>query len=153
MSNTSHGNTYNPNDEPKYQIRLQLSVEFASSARVSEARVELQSLYEILASHNAKLVCQYDAFAGYCKQIEKSGELDNTLYRWTKATIEDPAKISKYLKIFTIYVNNDEVYGKILADKLERELQSIADGSVIEKLSRYDTNPANNPQAPEKYRS
>ena len=153
MSNTSHGNAYNANDELKYQIRLQLSEEFAKAARVSEARAELQSLYALLASHNAKLVCQYDAFAGYCKQIEQSGELDNTLYRWTKATIEDPEKISKYLKVFTIYVRNDEVYEKSVADQLEQELQSIVDGSVIQKMTRYDTNPANNPQAPEKYRS
>ena len=153
MSNTSHGIAENTDDNLKYQIRLQLSEEFAKAARLSEIKTELQSLYTLLASHNGKLVCQYDAFAGYCKQIERSGELDNTLYRWTKATIEDSAKVSKYLKVFTIYVNDDEVYERNIADKLEQELQSIVDGSVIEKYRRYDTNPANNPQAPAKYRS
>ena len=153
MTTTSHGAASDTDEDLKFQIRVQLSEEFAKAVRESAANPELQSLYAILSSHNAELVCQYDAFAGYCLQIEQSGELDNTLYRWTKATLEDSAKVSKYVKIFTIYVNNDEVYERTIADRLEQELQALVDSSVIMKMNRYDTNPATNPQAPEKYRS
>lgn len=153
MTTTSHGAASDTDEELKFQIRVQLSEEFAKAVRESAANPELQSLYAILASHNAELVCQYDAFAGYCRQIEQSGEVVNTLYRWTKATLEDSAKVSKYLKIFTVYVNDAEVYDQPIADRLEHELQALVDDRVIEKLNRYDTNPVNNPQAPEKYRS
>ena len=153
MTNTSHGALRNTDQELKFQIRLQLSEGFAKAVRASESKAELQSLYAALTSNSAELVCQYDAFAGYCSQVEQSGELDNTLYRWTKATLEDPAKVSKYLTIFTIYVNDAEVYDQPIADRLEQELQGLVDGSVIVKMNRYDTNPTNNPQAPEKYRS
>ncbi len=70
------------------------------------------------------------------------------LHAWTKATIENPAKKEKYLKSFTIYVDDQEVYGKEIADALEADLQPLAARGLITRLSKYDTNPANNPQPP-----
>jgi hypothetical protein len=74
------------------------------------------------------------------------------LYEWTKATIEDPAKKAKHLKSFALHVKGQEVYPKEEADALEADLQPLVDGRRITRLSRHDTNPANNPQMPERFR-
>ena len=97
--------------------------------------------------------CQYDAFAEYVAEAESQGTADYPLYEWTKATIEDPAKKAKYLKSFTLYVDGEEVYEKAKADALESDLQSLIDGKLIIRMSKHDTNPANNPQPPESYRN
>jgi hypothetical protein len=70
------------------------------------------------------------------------------LYEWTKATIENPAKKEKYLKSFTLYVDGREVYAKEIADALAADLQPLAHSGLITRLSKYDTDPANNPQPP-----
>jgi hypothetical protein len=75
-----------------------------------------------------------------------------SLYRWTKATIENPAKKAKYQKSFTLYVDGDEIYAKDKADALEAELQPLLGGGLITRLAKHDTNPANNPQPPARYR-
>jgi hypothetical protein len=66
-----------------------------------------------------------------------------------EATIENPAKREKYLKSFTVYVNEQEVYAKEIADALEADLQPLVKSGLIARISKYDTNPANNPPAPE----
>jgi hypothetical protein len=71
----------------------------------------------------------------------------------SEATIENPEKKAKYLKPFTLYIDCDAVYANALADTLERDLQSLVDGKLITRLSRHDTNPANNPQPPPRYRN
>ena len=40
-----------------------------------------------------------------------------------------------------------------LADALEADLQPLLGSQVITRLSKHDTNPANNPQAPAQYRN
>jgi hypothetical protein len=70
------------------------------------------------------------------------------LYEWTKATIENPAKKEKYLKSFTLYVDGREVYAKEIADALAADLQPLARSGLITRLSKYDTDPPNNPQPP-----
>jgi hypothetical protein len=47
-------------------------------------------------------------------------------------------------------VDGQEVYAKEIADALERDLQPLADGGLITRLTKYDTNPANNPQPPQR---
>ena len=148
-----HGESVSTSSEWKYQIRIQLSDEVAASARTHEELPILRPLYDLLELHDARLICQYDAFAGYCKEAERVGNRDLPLYKWTKATIEDPVKQKKYVKIFTIYVKDQEVYEKEVADTLESALQELENRSIIEKLSKYDSNPANNPQPPKKYQS
>jgi hypothetical protein len=66
--------------------------------------------------------------------------------------IENPEKKAKYLKSFTLYVAGNEVYAKPVADAIEADLQPLR-GKLITRLSKYDTNPANNPQAPAQYRN
>ncbi len=139
-------------DEWQYQVRITLDAARSEVARRDPKDTSLAPLGEILAKHNAALSCQYDAFAGYCAAAEAEGVEKYPLYQWTKDTIEDPAKKAKYLKAFTLYVDGDEVYDKEKADPLEADLKPLADSGLLEKLTKHDTNPANNPQPPKKYR-
>ena len=93
--------------------------------------------------------CQFDAFAEYVSAAQEHGLENYPLYEWTKATIEDPAKREKYMKSFTLYVEDHELYAKEIADTLEADLQPFAASGLITRLSKYDSNPANNPQPPE----
>ncbi len=131
-----------------YQIRINLADAFAETARSDPHNPAIKPLTDILARHNAILKCQYDAFADYVAQAEEHGADQFPLYKWTRATIEDPVKKAKYIKSFTLYVDGDEVYAKEKADALESDLRPLVGGALITRLSRHDTNPANNPQAP-----
>ena len=136
----------------KYQLRINLEDAFAETARHEPGDPALAPLPEILARHEARLKCQYDAFADYVAAAEATGADRYPLYEWTKATIENPVKEAKYKKSFTLYVNGDEVYEKERADALEKELKPLVGGGIITRLSKHDTNPANNPQPPKRYR-
>lgn len=137
----------------RYQLRLQITDVYAEPLRDGKLLDALRPLQEILESHEATVVCQYDAFADFCARSERNGDQDLPLYKWTLATIRNPDKRAKYTKIFTIYVRGEEVYEKSSAEALEQELQPLVGGSVIEDLAKYDSNPANNPQVPTKYRN
>lgn len=136
----------------QYQVRIDLPEELAEIARRDPTDPALGPLGEILAKHDAAMKSQFDAFAGYVAEAERHGVESYPLYRWTKATIEDPAKKAKYLKSFTLYVGGEEVYAKEKADALEGDLRPLADGKLITRLAKHDTNPANNPQPPARYR-
>ncbi|WP_199541094.1 hypothetical protein [Paraburkholderia kururiensis] len=135
----------------QFQLRLTASEALAPELRSDPSGHAYAPLHEVLQRHGAQLVCQYDAFAGYVSEAEKEGVEKYPLYQWTKDTIENPAKQAKYLKSFTVYVKGDEVYGKDVADALERELLALVnEGSGIERVAKFDTNPANNPQPPQR---
>jgi hypothetical protein len=112
----------------------------------------LAPLFDILADHRAAPKCQFDAFAEYVAAAEEHGAENYPLYQWTKVTIENPAKREKYLKSFTLYVRDEEVYAKEIADALEEDLQPLTTTGFITRISKYDTNPANNPQPPQRER-
>jgi hypothetical protein len=139
-------------DRWDYQIRIYLGEEFAEAARRGADDPALRPLKDILARHRATMKCQFDAFADYVAEAERQGIEKYPLYAWTKATIEDPAKEAKYVKSFTIYVEGNEVYAMEKADALERDLQPLVGGALITRLSKHDTNPANNPQPPARFR-
>jgi hypothetical protein len=139
-------------DQWQYQVRIDLADEPAEMARRDPRNPGLAPLPEILERHHATMKSQYDAFAGYVAEAERHGVENYPLYRWTKATIENPAKKAKYLKSFTLYVDGNEVYAKDKADPLESDLQPLAGGKLVTRLSKHDTNPANNPQPPARYR-
>ena len=139
-------------EEWQYQVRINLNEERAEMARRNANDISLAPLGDILAKHNATLKCQYDAFAGYCEAAETEGIDRYPLYQWTKNTLDNPIKKAKYLKAFTLYVEGDEVYDGEKAHPLEADLKSLAASGFIENLSKHDTNPANNPQPPKKYR-
>ena len=54
------------------------------------------------------------------------------------------------MKSFTLYVDDREVYAKEIADALEADLQPLARSGLINRISKFDTNPANNPQPPKR---
>jgi len=131
-----------------YQIRIDLDDALADAARRNPDDPSIKPLMDILARHHAMLRCQFDAFADYVAEAEQHGVADYPLYAWTKATIENPDKRTKYLKSFTLYVDGKEVYAGRLADALEADLQPLVAAGLIRRLAKYDTNPANNPQPP-----
>jgi hypothetical protein len=134
----------------QYQVRFDLNDSAtAESARRKLRELALAPLIDVLAKHSAVLKCQFDAFAEYVAAAQEHGLENYPLYEWTKAMIENPAKKEKYMKSFTVYVEDREVYAKEIADALEADLQPLAASGLITRISKYDTNPANNPQPPE----
>jgi hypothetical protein len=136
----------------QYQVRIDLADAAAEIARQNLNDPALEPLAAVLRKHGATLRCQYDAFADYVAEAERQGPQQYPLHAWTKATIENPAKKAKYLKSFTLYVDGDEVYAKHKANALEQALQPLVGGSLVTRLAKHDTNPANNPQPPARYR-
>jgi hypothetical protein len=135
----------------QYQVRFDVNDSaMAESLRGKLSDKPLAPLFAILAEHRAALKCQFDAFAEYVAAAEENGIKNYPLYQWTKATIEDPAKKEKYLRSFTLYVGDRDVYAKEIADALEADLQPLATSGLITRISKYDTNPANNPQSPQR---
>ena len=133
----------------QYQIRFDLTdPSQAEALRRKHADPSLKPLIDVLAKHHAAAKCQFDAFADYVAAAEAEGVDKYPLHAWTKETIENQAKREKYLKSFTVYVEDQEVYGKEIADALEADLQLLAARGLIARLAKYDTNPANNPQPP-----
>ena len=135
----------------EYQVRIYLGGEVAEVARRNPDNPAIKPLADILSKNNAIMRCQFDAFAAYVAEAEKYGIVNYPLYEWTKATIEDPEKKEKYIKSFTLYVDGDEIYAKEKADALEQDLKPLI-GELLTRMSKHDTNPANNPQPPARYR-
>jgi len=142
-----------PMDEKwHYQLRVYLMDDLANMARNDSNNPALQSLREILGKHNATLMSQFDAFANYVAEAEAEGPENFPLYKWTKAIIKDPAKCAKHINTFAVHISGKEVYPKAAADALEAELQPLLDGRPVLRMSRHDTDPANNMPVPSQYR-
>lgn len=139
-------------DEWQFQVRVVLHDAAAEVARRDVDDPAIGALADILKAHSAALVNQFDAFAGYVAEAEREGVETYPLYKWTKAVIEDPVKKEKYLKVFTLTVDGEEVYAKDKADALEAALATLAGGDLVVSISKYDSNPKNNPQTPPQYR-
>ena len=137
----------------QYQLRVYLTDGLADVARSDRNNRALQPLTDILNKHHATLVNQFDAFVNYATEAEKEGPEDFPLYKWTKATVEDPAKRAKHIKTFALHVSGSEVYAKEAADALEADLRPLVGGELVTRISKHDTNPANNLQVPPEYRS
>ena len=137
-------------EDLKYQLRLTLRDDFAKVARNDADDPSIAPLTKLLCRHDAALKCQYDAFADYVKEAEAKGVDAYPLYAWTKKTVDDPVKEAKYTKSFTLHVGGDEVYEKGKADALEAELKPLVGGPIVAQMFRYDTNPAHNPQPPQR---
>ena len=121
----------------QYQVRFTLDMAAYMPAEV----------ITLLQVYNAVPMCQYDLFANYCREAERDGKEKYPLYDWTLETINDPEKKQKYQKVYSIYVNGDEIYNKAIADEIEQEL--LAMGHIgINTITKHDSNPANNPQPP-----
>ncbi|MEM5438562.1 hypothetical protein [Paraburkholderia diazotrophica] len=133
----------------QFQIRITVTDERASALRVDPASDSYPPLGDILRRHKASLKCQFDAFADYVKEAEALGTSAYRLYEWTRQTVENPEKKAKYLRSFTVYVEGEEVYDKDIADSVESALSALPVNAGIERVFKYDTDPANNPQPPQ----
>ena len=134
-----------------YQVRIYFSSNFSDVFRSQNYNEKKNLLLTVLKKHNGALVSQYDGFMGYVREAEKNGIENYPLYQWTKDCLEIKNKVIKYKKSFTIYIDNEEVYAKDLADNIERDLIELVDKTTIVRISKHDTNPKNNPQPPSKY--
>jgi hypothetical protein len=127
----------------QYQLRIDLADGLAAVARRDPDDPTLRPLAEVLRRHDTTLKCQFDAFADYVTEAERHGGTGYPLYRWAKATIDDPVKRAQLLQSFTLYVNGQQSYPAARADVLEADLQPLGGGTTA-RLARYDINPENN---------
>ena len=132
---------YTDHGEILYQIRLNVSDDFTDN----------DVLNELLENHNSSLMCQYDAFVFFVRECENKNETDNSLYKWTKDTIEDEDKKAKYQKIHSVYVDKKQVYKEDIADKIIEGITNL-NLSTIESIDKFDTQPKNNPKPPKQFR-
>lgn len=139
-------------DQWHYQIRVYLDDAMANLARTNLADPALAPLAAVLTRHDAALVSQYDAFAGYVAEMERAGTTDDPLYRWTKATLANAEHAAKHIGSFSVRVHGQEVYGRTEADAVEADLAALVGGGIVKRMSRHDTNPANNIPVPAEYR-
>ena len=132
---------YTDHGEVLYQIRLNVTDEFTID----------ENLTSMLEIYDASLICQYDAFVNFVKECESKDETDNPLYRWTKETIEDEIKKNKYKNIYSVIVNNQQVYKEEIADSIKQKVEEKKLKTII-SMDKFDTQPKNNPQPPKKFR-
>ncbi|WP_322012195.1 hypothetical protein [Paraburkholderia sp. J12] len=132
----------------QFQIRITVAPELADALRSGGDDEGRDLLEAVLRERNAALKCQFDAFADYVEEAERVGQDQYPLYQWTRDTIGNPEKKAKYLKSFTVYVCGEQVYEQETADWLHARLSALVGKAGIESVSRFDTNPANNPQPP-----
>ena len=133
-----------------YQIRLDVTEDIAQEVRNKNYHKLNEYIDGILIKVNAELICQFDAFNNFVIECEKENNTNNALYKWTKDTIENNLKKKKYLKSFTVYVNGEQLYDKKTADYLESEIKKLNEKRIL-KISKYNSDPKNNPQPPKKY--
>ena len=131
-----------------YQIRIDVEASLAEDIRKNNINDIDPRLELVLQQNNASLECQFDAFNNFLKECESEGNINNPLYKWTKDTVKNKKK--KYLKSFTVYVKNSQLYEKNKADKIESEIKSLNIKKIL-KINKYNSDPKNNPQPPRKY--
>ena len=137
-------------NELLYQIRLDLEASLADDIRKKKVIEILPALDFVLKENSAILVCQFDAFNNFLKECEDEGNTNNPLYRWTKDTTQNENKKQKYLKSFTVYIEQSQLYEKKKADKIESEIKLLNIKKIL-KINKYNSDPKNNPQPPKKY--
>ena len=59
-------------------------------------------------------------------------------------------KKKKYLKSFTVYIEQSKLDEKVKADKIESEIKLLNIKKIL-KINKYNSDPKNNPQPPKKY--
>ena len=133
-----------------YQVRLDVTEDIAQEVRNKNYYKLNKYIDAILLKVDAELICQFDAFNNFVIDCEKENNTNNALYKWTKDTIENSLKKKKYLKSFTVYVNGKQLYKKKTADYLESEIKKLNEKRIL-KISKYNSDPKNNPQPPKKY--
>jgi hypothetical protein len=136
----------------QYQIRVTLNDEYVELARNDPGNLLLKPLTEVLNRHHATMKSRLDNFLQYVAEAEQEVPEQFPLYKWTKATLEDPEKRIKYSKAFTLHIRGHEVYPEDAADALAADLQPLVGGPLVTQLTKHDTNPANYPSVPPEHR-
>ena len=136
----------------QYQIRVYLPEAVAEAARADPEAPALQPVTERLTPLDAVLVCQLSAFEAYVAEAEREGVDTYPLYRWTKATVADPAMRAKHGLAFAVRVGGQEVYPREAADAVEAALQPFVGGELVTRLTKHDTNPATNIPVPDRFK-
>lgn len=131
-----------------YQVRIKVDENLSNVLRKKELVGTSKEIYEIAELHGTSPVCTYDAFCDYCHEAEREGVSKYPLYEWTKQTIDDPVKKQKHTRFFAFYLNGAQVYEKIVAESLHKDLVKLYEGGFIEEVMLIDSNPSNNPQPP-----
>ena len=135
-----------------YQIRVYLGEDLAEAAYRGDQSA-LQPLTSILDRHGATLTSQFRAFEDYVQEAERKGVESYPLYKWTKATVDDPAMRAKHIGASAIRVGGAEVFGKEAAKLIETDLRPLVGGGLVTRMSKHDTDPAKNIPVPSRYRS
>ena len=133
-----------------YQIRVDVTKKLAEELKNKTYSQDIAIMVNNLKSKNAILVCQYDAFKGFLDECDNNNQQDTVLYKWTKDTVNDEEKKEKYKKSFTVYIRQEQLYNKKLADSILKEIKNVDNKNIL-KVRIIDSNPANNPQPPKKY--
>ena len=133
-----------------YQVRLDVTEDVAQEVRNKNYHKLNENIDAILLKVDAELICQFDAFNNFVIECEKENNTNNALYKWTKDTIDNYVKKTKYLKSFTVYVKGEQLYEKKTADYLETEIKKLNEKRIL-KINKYNSDPKNNPQPPKKY--
>ena len=133
-----------------YQLRIDLNSTASAELINTKTIKSCKTLIEIINEENAELICQFEAFSKFVEECEKNNLTDIPLYKWTKDTIENESKKRKYMKSFTIYVKDSQLYDKKIADRIEKKIAALECKCII-KLNKYNSDPKNNPQPPKKY--
>ncbi|MBU0800684.1 MAG: hypothetical protein KKA05_06735 [Alphaproteobacteria bacterium] len=180
--------------ELKWQVRINLSAEFADAVRANPADASLKPLMDVLTKYNANIKNSGMSFADFLPYFmqeempQRLQQLDQLaqafkdanakddvaagiaamqswkkaneemtermgLFLWTKETMLKPETHAKYATRFTIFADGGkEVYDKAIADALEADLTALMASGMVTKVNKFDSDPAHNPQAPNKFR-
>lgn len=120
----------------------------------------LEAMKGFRAATNALIESHADneSVADYKKAVDQFIDRYCRLYLWTKETVQEKffadgsSPNGFYSTRFTIYADGgQEVYDKEIAQKLEEALTPLKDAGMVKVIQKFDTDPANNPQAPEKF--
>ena len=133
-----------------YPLRVDLEQNAAQELINTKNINSCKSLEKIIKEENGELVCQFMAFSKFVEECEQENLTDTPLYKWTKDTIENKKKKEKYMKSFTIYIKNQQLYQKEVADRIENKILNLGCRCIL-KVNKYNSDPKNNPQPPKKY--
>jgi len=131
-----------------YQIRIVVTSALSTDLRSMGTSTTAQEVAEIAKKYDMRAVCTYDAFKAYCEEAEGNGLEGYSLYNWTKATLDNPAKREKHQKSFAFYRDSDQIYSKDVAEALYEDLLVLNSPDILE-VKLIDSNPKNNPQPPQ----
>ena len=99
-------------------MKKKAAIELLNSKKIQSCK----QLFSILKEEKANLIVNMKLLVFFVKECEENNLTSTPLYKWTKDTIENETKKIKYMKSFTIYVEDKQLYEKNIANRLERKI-------------------------------